>query len=119
MALRKEYLKNKPVRKATFILPKEAAKEANKVMAKFIFPKDVAKEANKVVLVGDFNEWSIYATPMRKLKNGSFSAVIDLEPNKEYQYRYLIDEMTWENDWDADKYVPSAYGNCDNSVIVT
>jgi len=84
MALRKEYLKNKPVRKATFILPKEAAKEANKVMATFIFPKDVAKEANKVVLVGDFNNWNIYATPMRKLKDGSFSVVIDLEPNSDY-----------------------------------
>ncbi|MDY7000282.1 MAG: isoamylase early set domain-containing protein [Thermodesulfobacteriota bacterium] len=102
MASRKQYLKSKPVCKATFRLPKEAA-----------------NNANKVVLVGDFNDWSIYATPMRKLKNGSFSAVIDLEPNREYQYRYLIDEIIWENDWDADKYVPSAYGNCDNSVIVT
>ena len=102
MALKKQYLKNKPVCKATFK-----------------FPKDAAKNANRVVLVGDFNDWSIYATPMRKLKNGSFSAIMDLEPHKEYQYRYLIDEVAWENDWNADKYVPSAYGNCDNSVIVT
>lgn len=102
MASRKQYLKSKPVCKATFKLPKEAA-----------------NNANKVVLVGDFNDWSIYATPMRKLKDGSFTVVVDLEPNREYQYRYLIDEMLWENDWGADKYVPSAYGNCDNSVVVT
>ncbi|OPX39712.1 MAG: glycoside hydrolase, partial [Desulfobacteraceae bacterium 4484_190.3] len=24
----------------------------------------------------------------------------------------------WENDWDADKYLPSIYGSCENSVVI-
>jgi hypothetical protein len=30
----------------------------------------------------------------------------------------LIDETKWENDWHADKYVPTPYGNAENSVVV-
>jgi hypothetical protein len=55
---------------------------------------------------------------MKRLKSGDFTITIDLNINKEYQYRYLIDEMIWENDWQADKYVSSPYGDCDNSVVV-
>jgi len=55
---------------------------------------------------------------MKKLKSGVFTLESQLESNKEYQFRYLIDENIWENDWAADKYVRSEYGNCENSVIV-
>lgn len=100
MSIKKQYLKAKPICKVTFTLPKEAAPDA--------------KNAS---VVGEFNDWNIYATPMKKLKNGSFKVTADLETNHEYQFRYLIDETVWENDWDADKYVRSDFGNCDNSVV--
>ena len=74
--------------------------------------------ANSASVVGDFNNWSIKDHPMKKLKNGEFIVELDLESNKEYQFRYLIDEETWENDWEADKYIRSEFGNCENSVIV-
>jgi len=54
---------------------------------------------------------------MKCLKDGSFTVTINLEQGREYQFRYLIDEMNWENDWDADKYLPSHFGNCENSVV--
>jgi len=73
--------------------------------------------ARSVYLVGDFNNWNRTAKPMRKLKNGTFSASISLEPNREYQFRYLLDGQRWENDWTADKYVPNDYGT-ENSVVV-
>jgi 1,4-alpha-glucan branching enzyme len=101
MALKRQYLKNKPLCKVTFRLPKAAA-----------------QGAKNVNIVGEFNEWNIYATPMKRLKNGDFTLTMNLDINKEYQYRYLIDEMVWENDWQADKYVPSPYGDCENSVVV-
>lgn len=75
-------------------------------------------EARTVHVVGEFNNWDVYATPMKRLKNGSFTVTINLEQGREYQFRYLIDEMSWENDWDADKYLPSHFGNCENSVVV-
>jgi 1,4-alpha-glucan branching enzyme len=84
----------------------------------FRLPKAAAGGAKIVHLVGDFNDWSMEQTPMQRLKNGEFKAVVDLAPGREYQFRYLIDRTTWENDWAADRYVKSEFGNCDNSVVV-
>lgn len=61
----------------------------------------------------------ILATPMKKLVNGDYAAMLDLKPGAEYQFRYLINGTQWENDWAADKYVTSPYGDCDNSVVIT
>jgi len=101
MSLKKKYLKSKPICKVSFILP-----------------KDAVKTANKVAVVGDFNGWDSSANPMKKLKNGSFKSEIDLPAGNEYQFRYLIDDKKWENDWVADRYVPTDYGDADNSVVV-
>lgn len=101
MSIKKQYLKSKPVCKVTLSLPKEATKAAKKVM-----------------VVGEFNDWNKKSIPMKKLKDGSFKTTIDLAPGKEYQFRYLIDNKQWENDWSADKYVPSDFTIEENSVVV-
>jgi len=98
--IKKQFLKTKPEANVTFNLPKEAA-----------------SGAAKVALVGDFNDWDTTATEMKKLKTGAFKATIKLETGKEYQFRYLIDGQTWENDWEADKYVPNNLSFEDNSVV--
>ena len=67
--------------------------------------------------MGDFNGWSTNATPMKRLKNGTFTATLTLRHNEEYQFRYFLDGSRWENDWKADKYVPNDYGS-ENSVVV-
>ena len=76
----------------------------------------VAVDANGVHIVGDFNNLNIYANPMQRIKNGGYTVVLEL--GREYQFRYLIDEHRWENDWNADKYVKSPYGDTDNSVVI-
>ncbi len=100
MSLKKTFLKSKPICKVRFELPKEAA--------------DAADSVN---LVGDFNDWDALANPMKKLKSGIFTTTIDLAVENEYQFRYLIDQIIWENDWEADNYVPSPYGGSENSVV--
>lgn len=45
--------------------------------------------AEEVFLVGDFNNWDEKATPMSKKKD-KFSITLDLELNRDYQYRYLV-----------------------------
>lgn len=101
MSLKKKYVKKNRVCKVTFRVPKKAS-----------------MGANSVTVVGDFNNWGILDHPMKHLKSGDFTTTIDLDANREYQFRYLMDEKTWENDWEADKYVRSEYGNCENSVVV-
>jgi 1,4-alpha-glucan branching enzyme len=101
VGINKEYLKSRKTCKVTFRLPRIAA-----------------TDAKSVCIVGDFNNWNLYANPMKKLKNGNYTVTLELKPGKEYQFRYLIDESKWENDWNADKYVKSPYGDSDNSVVV-
>jgi len=99
MSLTKKFLKSKNVCKCTFRLPREAA-----------------PESNSVCLVGDFNAWDTQATPMTKLKNGEFKVEVSLETGRDYEFRYLIDNQKWENDWAADSYRGGA-GTGENSVV--
>lgn len=98
--LKKQFLKSKPLCKVTFSLPKEAT-----------------ETATSVKVVGDFNEWNTEeGIKMKALKKGGFKAVVNLETGKDYQFRYLIDDEKWENDWAADEYIANEYGE-DNSVV--
>ena len=81
-------------------------------------PKEAVKSAKMVHIVGDFNNWQKKSSPLKKLKTGTFKITLDLPRDQEYEYRYLVDNIIWENDWDADKYVPSPYYDAENSVVV-
>jgi hypothetical protein len=43
---------------------------------------------------------------------------LDLQSGKEYRFRYLLDGTLWENDWDADSYVPNGFDG-EDSVVTT
>ncbi len=102
--LKKSYIKARKVCKVTFEVPKGE------------LPED--SEAESVHLVGEFNAWDPTAAPMKRDKKGSFRATLELEPGREYQFRYLVNGEHWCNDWHADAYVPSDLGE-DNCVVVT
>ncbi|WP_185233164.1 isoamylase early set domain-containing protein [Teredinibacter franksiae] len=100
MSLDKRYLKTKPVCKV-----------------KFIAPATLAESAKSIYLAGEFNGWDCSRTPLKKQKDGKYATTLDLATGKEYEYRYVLDGEQWENDFDADKYVPNTCGT-DNSVVV-
>jgi len=99
-------------------LMKKYAKAKNTCSVTFSHPREAVKTAKTVHLVGEFNDWQLHATPMKKATDGSFKTTLELKAGKEHQYRYLIDDQKWENDYKADKYVVSAYGQCENSVVI-
>ncbi|HNQ86074.1 MAG TPA: isoamylase early set domain-containing protein [Deltaproteobacteria bacterium] len=101
MSIKKQYLKTKPECKVTFTLS-----------------RDMSRDAGSVYLVGDFNGWDAGSHPMKLHKDGSFNLTINLEKGREYQFRYLIDGCSWENDDCADRYVGNPYGDSENSVVV-
>ena len=75
--------------------------------------------AQDVAVLGDFNGWDLSQSyPMKRLKNGTFKTTIDLKIGQEYQFRYLVDGKLWENDSQADNYVPTGVGVEDNSVVI-
>lgn len=100
MSFKKQFLKTKPVCKVTFKLTPEEAKNAQQVR-----------------LIGDFNDWDEAVVPMKKLKSGGFTATLNLATGKHYQFRYLLNDAEWENDWAADAYTPSPRSWDDNSVV--
>jgi 1,4-alpha-glucan branching enzyme len=43
----------------------------------------MGNSAKTAHLVGEFNNWTYFSTPMKKLKNGAFTATLDLETGRE------------------------------------
>lgn len=100
--MKKRFLKSKPVCKVTFEVPAQ-----------------VMNGAATVTLVGDFNGWNPATTSLIRHKDGAYRLILDLPRDREYQFRYLIDGERWENDWEADNYLPNPTGDSENSVVVT
>lgn len=102
--LKKRLVKSRDVCKVTFELPKAE------------WPAGI--EVKTVALAGEFNDWDPSATPLKRGKGGVFRTMLELEPGREYQFRYLVNGDQWGNDWHADAYVPNEWGT-DNSVVAT
>ncbi|WP_337843358.1 isoamylase early set domain-containing protein [Rheinheimera sp.] len=98
MSIQKQYLKTKPVCKVTFTVAAD-------------------QQVESVALAGDFNEWDPKALLLKKSKNGVFSTSLNLEPNKQYQFRYVINGEQWVNDDEADAYLPTDVSYDQNSVL--
>ncbi|MBN2519904.1 MAG: isoamylase early set domain-containing protein [Bacteroidales bacterium] len=94
-------MKSKPECKVTFRLSK----------------KEVG-DVKKVAILGSFTNWQEKPVEMSKLKNGEFSAVITLPSDGSFEYRYLIDDIQWMNDPEADAYTINEFGG-ENSIIST
>jgi len=97
MAIKKQFLKSKPVCKVTFEV--------------------LDPEADLIVLMGEFNEWSKSSHPMNKMKNGKHKITVDLDTEKKYAFKYLVDGNTWLLEEEADQQVPSGMGAEQNSLI--
>lgn len=100
MAIKKQFLKSKPVCKVTFEIS-----------------PDFVGQAEKVSVLGSFNNWDPSAHEMKKLKDGTFKTTIDLPTDTNHEYRYLVDGSKWITDLDADKLTDSGFANEMNSVV--
>ena len=99
-------------------LKKQFSKSKNKCKVTFSLPKEVTEGVAEVKLLGEFNNWDPKSGVVMKAsaKNG-YQATVELDAGREYQFRYLINESRWENDWAADSYVTTPFG-VENSVVV-
>ena len=96
---KKEYTKTGRSCRVTFELPAEA-------------------KAQTAYLCGDFNDWNETSHSMKRANDGSFKVTVSLKPGREYRYRFLLDGERWENDWDAESYVPNALGSEDSLINI-
>ncbi len=96
MAIKKQFIKTKPVCKVTFSLE--------------------AKDAETVSVIGDFNNWNKTEGLLNKQKNGVFKNVLDITTGESYQFRYLVDGI-YVNDSEADAFVWNEFANAENCVL--
>lgn len=99
------------------MLTKAPSPTPHKVYVTFEFP--AASWVNAVHLAGDFNQWDERGIPL-SVSNGKqvWQVRLELDRGAEYQFRYLVNQEVWHNDWHADGYVPNIHGS-DNSVVIT
>lgn len=97
MAIKKQFIKTKPVCKVTFSIE--------------------AKEAKTVSVIGDFNNWNPAEGELSKLKNGTFKGLVEMPKDASYEFKYLIDGTSYINDNEADSYKWNAFANAENSVV--
>jgi 1,4-alpha-glucan branching enzyme len=93
-------------------------KSPKKTSTKVTFELPAEVGAEQVTVVGDFNEWSLTADPLKRRKDGSFRTELSLPNGRRWRFRYLVDGWRWENDWAADDYERNEHGS-DDSVVTT
>lgn len=61
----------------------------------------VAPEASAVTVVGDFNDWSMSATPLERTEgDGVWHVTVPLVPGR-YRYAFVVNGAIWRNDPEA------------------
>ena len=99
----KRFLKSKSVADITFEHPCDDHTQLN--------------SADKVELMAEFNDWlPIKMKYVKKL--GVFRAKIRLPQNKQFHFRYRINQQNWHNEHFADSYSQNPFGS-DNSIVST
>ncbi|MBW1765230.1 MAG: isoamylase early set domain-containing protein [Deltaproteobacteria bacterium] len=98
------------------MLKKNYSKTGNFCRTTFKLPPET--HAKTAELCGDFNNWQPNGKFMKRLKNGGFSVTVSLSANRAYRFRYLLDGERWDNDWEADAYIPNEFGSEDSVVKV-
>jgi 1,4-alpha-glucan branching enzyme len=96
------------------MLKKTVSKDGKKCRVTFSVPADI--DAKEVFLCGEFNDWDEASHALSQRKDGRFSTTLSLDTGKAYRFRYLLDGERWENDWEADAYVPNEFGSEDSVV---
>ncbi|HVK43534.1 MAG TPA: isoamylase early set domain-containing protein [Micropruina sp.] len=66
----------------------------------FALPAD--HPAGKVSVVGNFNDWTPGAVPLKKRSNGTMSATVTVPADYIIAFRYLGENDTWFDEPDAD-----------------
>lgn len=97
MAIKKQFVKTKPVCKVTFSV--------------------VAKHASQASVIGDFNNWSQEEGALNKLKNGTFKGVFELNKDAAYEFKYVIDGV-FVNESESDSFRWNAFAGNENGVLV-
>ena len=97
--------------KAAAAAPPSRRTAPKTVNVRFAFSRTDSK---RVSLCGEFNGWSLDATPMKQIDGHCWEATLALPPGR-YQYKFVVDGQ-WLHDPNARENLPNPYGSF-NSVM--
>lgn len=83
----------------------------------FVFDRRPGPRPQRVSVVGDFNNWDPDADRMKRRKDGSFSISKRLSSGASYEFRYLVDGESWQNESTADAFAPTPFGDAENCIV--
>jgi 1,4-alpha-glucan branching enzyme len=98
------------------MLKKSYSKTGRYCRVTFELPPEIRAESAS--LCGEFNQWDPSKNPMTRRKDGRFTATVSLETGKDYRFKYKLDGEHWENDIQADAYVPNVFATEDSVVKI-
>jgi hypothetical protein len=96
------------------MIEKAYASDGQSCQVTFVLPGEL--QAQHAWICGEFTDWQPQV--MKQTMEGKFTATFTLPTQCAHQFRYLVDETEWHNDWHADAYVPNPFGS-ENSVVNT
>ena len=97
-------------------MKKTYSKTGKKCRVTFELPAEANIESAN--LCGEFNDWNKSSHKLARRKKGNFTTTISLDSGKEYRFRYWVNDERWENDWNADKYLPNDFGSEDSIIVL-
>ena len=104
--LHKEYIDTTDLCAVTFALPEDE------------LPPNIV--VNTVTIAGEFNDWNIDSTPLLFDKAANeYRVTLELAPATSYQYRFVINDDQWYNDWEADAYATTNVCEGENCIVHT
>jgi 1,4-alpha-glucan branching enzyme len=77
-------------------IQKSTTSDGNKVRVTFTMP--AIESCDCLYLVGKFYEWNESVYRMQHADDGTWSLTLELESNREIQYRFRTCDGTWLND---------------------
>lgn len=100
-----------------------ASKQSNMIQKTIYKTKDYCKvkfnldieNKETVAILGLNGDWTT-PVPMKKKKDGSFAAEVQLPKSTQHEFRYLLNEQEWLNEPEADGEVVNTYGTT-NSLL--
>ena len=97
------------------MIKKSFVKSKKQYKVTFEVPVEQLGKGRDIRVLGNFNGWSWDKGLAMSNGKGTYKAEITLAPG-EYQFRYLVDNQEWKNDWEAQGYTSSGY-NSDNCLF--
>ena len=85
---------------------------------KVTFALDADQFDQPVSVLGDFNDWDPLAHPLKKRRNGTLSATVELPVGQAVRFKYLAGDGSWFCDPVADTVTNDEYHTVDSLLVV-